>query len=91
MNREVIEKSIKELEQAEATYASCERLASLYIVRDHMQQTTTKKMTGSDFIEAAAAAGFEKTVEVINEHMEVIKLLHPKEYEAILQKMIDNN
>ena len=91
MNIEVIEKSIKELEQAEATYASCERLASLYIVRDHMQQMTTKKMTGSDFIEEAVAAGFEKTVEIMNEHMEVIKLLHPKEYEAILQKMIDNN
>ena len=90
MNIEVIEKSIKDLEQAEATYASCERLASLYIVRDHMRQITTTKMKGSDFIDAAVAAGFEKTVEIMNEHMEVIKLLHPKEYEAILQKMVDN-
>lgn len=31
-----IEEAIKELEQGEATYASCNKLASLYIVRDKL-------------------------------------------------------
>lgn len=36
MNLVEIENTIKELESGEATFASCEKLANLYIVRDHL-------------------------------------------------------
>ena len=35
MNIGMIENTIKELEKEEPTFAMCQNLASLYIVRDH--------------------------------------------------------
>ncbi|MBP3647022.1 MAG: hypothetical protein J6K55_11445 [Clostridia bacterium] len=41
----------------------------------------------SDFLVACDGVPVEKILDVIDEHMEAIRVLYPKEYDAIVQKM----
>ena len=89
---EELEKTIIELESRDTTFATCERLAWLYIVRDHLTNT---KPTGkspdylgqSEFLQVAAGIDIQYLLGVLDEHLEAIKMLYPKEYEAIIIKL----
>ena len=39
MNLHEIEEAIRELEQGSCTYSNCQKLASLYIIRDEMKKS----------------------------------------------------
>jgi len=41
----------------------------------------------SDFVEAAREADFELLLDVLDEHMDAIHALYPKEYAAVLRKL----
>lgn len=41
----------------------------------------------SEFVEAASAAPFGGLMEVLDEHMNAIKLVYPKEYELVIRKI----
>ena len=41
----------------------------------------------SEFVEAASAAPFGGLMEVLDEHMNAIKLAYPKEYELVMRKI----
>lgn len=45
MNIQEIENTIMELENSNATFDSCEKLASLYVVRDHLLQNNKSQDT----------------------------------------------
>lgn len=45
--------------------------------------------TRSDFVVAAKAAGMSRLLEVLDEHMECIRALYPKEYDAIIRRLKD--
>ena len=53
LSLETVEQEILELEKRDTTYAVCERLAWLYVVRDHMtgepahEASVTSAMSGS--------------------------------------------
>lgn len=92
-----IEKEILELEKKDTSWAVVERLSWLYVVRDHMRPSTaheaapeeavTDKMTGSDFLEAASGVSYTSLMEVLNEHMEAIRVVCPKEYDSVVSKI----
>ena len=42
----------------------------------------------SDFLEAVSKVPIDKALQVIDEHMEAIKLLYPKEYKAVISKIL---
>ena len=42
---------------------------------------------GSEFVQAARAAGMARLLEVMDEHMDCIRALYPKEYEAIIRRL----
>lgn len=42
----------------------------------------------SDFLEAVSKVPIDKALQVIDEHMEAIKLLYPKEYKAVINKIL---
>jgi hypothetical protein len=42
----------------------------------------------SDFLEAVGKVPIEKALDVLDEHMEAIKLLYPKEYKAVINKIL---
>ena len=44
-------------------------------------------MDGSEFLSVASGVNVSNLLTVLDEHMDVIKLLHPKEYETLIQKI----
>lgn len=76
------------------TYSVCEKLSILYNVKDHAEgkpreTSYAKEMSfaGSDFMEAALKVPQEELVKVLDEHMEAIRQIYPKEYNMILRKI----
>lgn len=44
---------------------------------------------GSEFVQAGRAAGMARLLDVMDEHMECIRALYPKEYAAIMRRLKD--
>lgn len=89
---DIIEKEIRQLEaRGDTTYSQCERLAWLYIVADHLRQVEMDKpvgaMQGSEFLECASGVPFMSLMAILNEHMEALRVVQPREYEAVLGKL----
>lgn len=42
---------------------------------------------GSEFVQAARAAGMTRLLDVMDEHMNCIRALYPKEYETIMRRL----
>lgn len=93
LNADIIEREIIDLEKRDTTYANCERLAWLYIVRYAMQQrivqekARAEQMDGSPFLEACSGTDIAEILRVMNEHMEAVRVIYPKEYEAVVRKI----
>lgn len=49
----------------------------------------SERTGGSEFVLAARAAGMPRLLEVLDEHINCIKVLYPKEYAAILRRLKD--
>ena len=90
---EEVERTILELEKRDTTYATCERLAWLYIVHDHLTQRIVQEkaraaeMNGSPFLAACSGADIEEILRVVNDHMDAVRVIYPKEYEAVIKKI----
>jgi hypothetical protein len=93
---ETIEEEILNLEKRDTSYAVCERLAWLYIVRDHLKSNMqpmamstqkTDALTGSDFLEAASSVDYAALMGILDKHMECIKAVCPKEYGVVMSQI----
>ena len=87
---ETVEREIDELESRETTYRVCERLAWLYVVKDHLApsgEATTEDMRGSEFLEAASGVSYRALMSVLDEHVQALSLLQPKSYDALMSKI----
>lgn len=89
---ETIEREIDEVEaRSDTTYRTCERLAWLYIVRDHLrpeaQPAKTQYLDGSEFLEACSGVSYPALMEVLNEHVQTLAIVQPKAYEGLLRKI----
>lgn len=90
---EEVERTILELEKRDTTYATCERLAWLYIVHDHLTQRIVQEkaraaeMDGSPFLAACSGAEIEEILRVVNDHMDALRVIYPKEYSAVIEKI----
>lgn len=93
---ETIEREISELEARETSYRLCERLSWLYTVRDHLlaercpqNASVTPGMEGSEFLEAASGVPYRELMRVMDEHLETIRLIYPKTYDSLVQRIRD--
>lgn len=89
--REIV-REIEALENGRATYSTVEKLALLYIVRDHLapEERTVKEYSHankSEFVQAASGLSMESLLSVLDEHMEAIRAIYPKEYNAVCKKL----
>jgi hypothetical protein len=98
-----ISAEIEKLEQGRTTYANCEKLSILYNVRDHIGNVSQAQVRSksdatepqpsfsraSDFATACEGVSKERIVEVFDEHMDAVRVLYPKEYSAILRKLVE--
>ena len=83
----VIEDEISALEAEETTYETCERLACLYTVRDHLLVRQSSTETPSEFLIAAVGVPTPDLMRVMNEHMEALRVVYPTEYEAVVERI----
>lgn len=93
LSLEKIEKEIAELENRNTCYSVCEKLAWLYIVKDHMFNNANDKFesdifsSDNEFYEFANYLEKDKLIKVLSEHMEKLKVLHPNEYYEIIEAL----
>lgn len=97
MNIDDITDEISRLEQSEANWNSIEKLANLYVVRDHMLDKGIPVIArevhsimpdfSGEFGEIISGRRISDIVAVLSEHMAVVKILHPKEYQAVLDRI----
>lgn len=85
----IIEDEIAALEEEGSTdYETCERLACLYTVRDHIKaKSDASKSVASEFLALAVGVPVQDLMKVIDEHMEAMKVVYPSEYAAIVSKI----
>lgn len=104
LDMDEIRSEITRLENEKTTYSSVEKLAMLYIVQERNSPTPEPESVEiqqmpryayaaptapkSDFLEAVGKVPIEKALDVLDEHMEAIKLLYPKEYKAVINKIL---
>ena len=98
MDMAEITKEIGRLESAETNWQNIERLSWLYAVRDHIAgdsagvvhvaQDAMPDYAG-EFGQAVSGKNIDGVMNVLTEHMAVIKVLHPKEYMAVLDKIAE--
>ncbi len=96
MDMREINREIERLECGDTTYGACEKLSILYSVRDHAESAAPsvysyapepQRQPQTEFEKAASAADWDQLMDVLNEHFDVIKALHPKEYSAVIRKI----
>lgn len=88
---DIIEREIIDLERRDTTFATVERLAWLYTVKDHLlqekQSEPTGLFTGSEFCECCSNVPMDSLMNILSEHMEVIHMMYPREYSAIIERI----
>lgn len=96
LDMDEINREIDNLEHSKTTYGNVEKLALLYTVRDHNQivekpvipaRYSFADKPSSEFIAAARAVEIGVLIDVLNEHMEGVRALYPKEYAAVMRKL----
>lgn len=90
-----IKNEIEILENSETNWTNIQKLSWLYIVRDHIlftdadiSQCIMPKCDG-EFGQVVSGKNIEGLMNILSEHMSVIKVLHPKEYQAVLDRITD--
>ena len=97
---DIINGTIAEWEAKELTFVVVERLAWLYVVRDHIvmnkadvEEASTMPApaisSGSEFMEACVNADVKALWTTLDELMDTIKALQPRLYDAVLKKLRD--
>lgn len=96
-----IEKAIQEHEQMRTSLQVCERLACLYIVRDHLSkknnyekddgQTSERNIdvAESEFGKLIRSKSQERVMAVIEELMQTIEVINPRLYAGTIQRITD--
>lgn len=97
---EEVEKEILELEKKDTCWAVCERLAWLYVIKKELSSRYSRsaatepenapqvgQISGSEFLDAVSGKDLNSVMAILNEHFEAIKVLYPKEHDAILERI----
>ena len=93
ISKDILNKEILELESHDTTYATCERLAWLYIVRDHLtgqeqKQPIPLSISGdSEFLKAVNGKDSHKAWAIMDELMDTLKIINNRAYESVLNKI----
>lgn len=92
MNLKDINESIYELENGATSYDSCHKLASLYVVKDHLEPTPVIKpapVIDSGYSQKNFTPPVErdKVMEIFNELLETVKITQPRLYDCVMRKL----
>ena len=93
-NLDIINEEIESLERKEINYAVAEKLASLYIVRDHMQMTDIMPVktevqpdNRSEFLIAVSGIPADQAWAIMDELMTTLKAVNERLYDGVMRKI----
>ena len=87
-------RSFFEIEKSSATYQDAEKLATFYILYDHLhklepiREVTIDRYNGSEFYRLISGKNAVDVWNVINEAMELVKVAQPDIYNAVVSRLI---
>ena len=92
--------AIDELEQATSTYQDCEKLATFYLLYDHLYGDKRPEVTAaeeviigrhgtSDFLRAVEGKNADDVWRIIDELAESVAAFQPRLYQAVLQQLAE--
>lgn len=93
INTDELDKEILMLEKKDTTYANCERLAWLYIVRDHItgqqvaQPTPLSVDPTSEFLSLVDGKYSTAVWAIMDDLMDTIRVTAPRVYDSIVRKI----
>lgn len=98
MSVDEIAREIAELEKADTNWSNIQKLSWLYTVFDHMSEDripivshamvdTVPEYDLGEFSRAASGVPVQELMSLLEEHMQVVRALYPKEYEAVLERI----
>lgn len=92
--------AIEELEMSPATYQNAEKLATFYLLYEHLyvkkepvnriesvREVTIDRYGDSEFFQAIEGKKSEEGWMVMDELMQTIQMLHPRLYQATMDKI----
>jgi len=89
INREIIK-----LEAQPASFSTIEKLAMLYVVRDHLAPPEAPEPVieiildgDSEFLKIFRKKDFSQAMLILNDMMDTIKSIHPKLYNTVLERL----
>lgn len=86
-----INEEIERLERGATTYSSCEKLSVLYAVRNNARNQDSgysyAEAPSSEFVSAVKSKPLDDVLDILDAHMNVLKIVYPKEYDLIMQKI----
>ena len=91
--KEELEEAIKDLSAKEPSYSNCEKLATFYTLLSYLYSEEGYShdagafpvTNGSEFREAISGKDLGRVVDILDEHMDVVKMLFPKEYREVIR------
>lgn len=94
-----LSKAINEIEKSSATYQDAEKLATFYILYDHLykkeqyqielvREVTIDRYDGSEFYRLISDKNAKFVWEIMNETMEILKVAQPEIYNAVISRLI---
>lgn len=95
-SKEDLLEAIREIQGKEPTYSNCEKLATFYTLLRYLYSEEDgysesagifPATDGSEFRQAISGKDIEKVVDVLDEHMEMVQILFPKEYKEVIRRI----
>ena len=92
-------KAIEELEKAPTTYQDAEKLATFYILRDHLhtrrkpafetvKEVTIDRYSGSEFYHVISGKKACDVWRIVNEVMGMLKATEPYIYKVVVERLM---
>ena len=93
-----LRKAIAELEKSPSTYQDAEKLATFYILYDHLykkpeikfetvREVTIDRYVGSEFFCIISGKKANDVWSIVNEVIETVKIIEPGVYRALLDRL----
>lgn len=93
LSMDTINSEILNLEKHDTTFATCEKLAWLYIVRDHLNGYTKPEAAkidtfgDSDFMKAISGRSADEVWRIMDELMDTLKVVNPRLYDGVMRRI----
>lgn len=95
LTRRELENAIRKCEDSQTSYQNCEKLATFYVIYDHLYGDKTPNYTEevigshgeSDFLESINGKDASTVWAVMNELMDTLFVVNPRLYDNVMKKV----